>query len=48
MKKRDARMYGPQYVEAMERMTPASVFGGGASLPAGDGVKRSESGKRWI
>ena len=49
MKKRDDRMYGAQYVATMERMTPASLFRGGAtSPPAGEAVKRSDSGKKWF
>ena len=49
MKKRDDRMYGAQYVATMERMTPASLFRGGAtSPPAGEAVKRSDSVKKWF
>jgi hypothetical protein len=49
MKRRDGRMYGPQYVDTMERMSPASFFrGGAASPPAGEGVGRSASGKKWF
>jgi hypothetical protein len=48
MKRRDARMYGSQYVDSMERMTPASFFRGATSPPPGEPIKQGEGGKKWI